>query len=46
MIAQYKTLEGNFISPWYQSILNDTEVQKIYRLHFGRNENCWPENIN
>ena len=29
MIAQYKTLEGNFISPWYQSILNDTEVTKV-----------------
>ena len=28
----FNVLSGNFISPCYQSILNDTEVRKIYRL--------------
>jgi hypothetical protein len=28
----FMSLSGNFISPCYQSILNDTEVRKIYRL--------------
>ena len=45
----FNVLLGNFISPCYQLILNDTEVRKIYRLHFGRSENCWhkwPQNIN